>query len=745
MSLKIIRFLWAIALLTLLSCAHGPSVPERGEGFLPDPPPTSRGPSSENATCLEILRYLHFSDFSAVRGNYEQALRSYYGARDAELAKDNIEALYFVDFNHAYDQLSKIRYDGVSLTEGNLDIIYRHGRALRRKNTPFKNHQAALRQLQDSEGEFSASLLKRTHKKLMAGGVDGLRENLTGTYRKINIIGNAEDFPVPERGYLALEENPYISTDSLRRVTRNQGGESFVEYRGQILYPSPDSITPHVREIVAQRDPELLAALNRYQSGQGGSNSDLNEKLMNVLVEDLMEWFVRQRDQIGNITTDAKFRRYIRTVAEFQRNLISIHPFQDGNGRTSRVFALYYPFLKENLPPPRLVNPNADIERTLDEWVEQIAQGIEATKGLYEDLTKRAQLGMPLEQSPNLVAPLYPRRATVGFRQQTPSRSVADYKQLDVNSQEFAEHMSIVVDAEPTMARLLDEEPDLFFNEMATRHLEFMRRNRLFYVHPRQGEHQVALHLADLDFIQSFADQSFRNAEQWTAKMDSFYDKQVVWRGLANRSRETTEDELLNMFVEPNSHFVSNNVARQLTNRTTPEKMTELIINDFVQYNHDVVYDGLVRMARDHSETGPLYGQSYGYSTSKNRTVGKAFAMGAMVVAEYGQHQAHQHLLKSRVLVGMKKSKKDVDLTRLRQVRDDFSYRYGRQQEVMGIGGADPDSVMFVQTIDENGDVILSYVRNPENPAEIFVLRGEYSEWPVARNSPDLERIIELD
>jgi hypothetical protein len=140
-----------------------------------------------------------------------------------------------------------------------------------------------------------------------------------------------------------------------------------------------------------------------------------------------------------------------------------------------------------------------------------------------------------------------------------------------------------------------------------------------------------------------------------------------------------------------------------------------------------------------------MYGISYGYSTSKNRDVGKAFAMGAMVVGEYGAHKAPelQALLKSRVLVGARKAHKDVDLTRLKQVREEFSYKYGRQQEVMGVGASDPDSISIIQTIDAQGEVELTYLRNKNKPNEILVIKGDIA--PDATPNPDqIERTIAL-
>jgi hypothetical protein len=68
-----------------------------------------------------------------------------------------------------------------------------------------------------------------------------------------------------------------------------------------------------------------------------------------------------------------------------------------------------------------------------------------------------------------------------------------------------------------------------------------------------------------------------------------------------------------------------------------------------------------------------------------------------------------------------------VYLGRLKQIYPEFSYRYGRQQEVMGIGAADPDSVMVVKEINADGSVARSFVRNSENPNQVWVVRGDFN------------------
>ena len=76
--------------------------------------------------------------------------------------------------------------------------------------------------------------------------------------------------------------------------------------------------------------------------------------------------------------------------------------------------------------------------------------------------------------------------------------------------------------------------------------------------------------------------------------------------------------------------------------------------------------------------------------------------------------------------MGVFKAIKDVDLGRLHQFSQDFYYTYGRQAEVMGIGGADPDSVMIVQRINAEGDVVHTFARDPATPSMVYKINGRW-------------------
>ena len=100
--------------------------------------------------------------------------------------------------------------------------------------------------------------------------------------------------------------------------------------------------------------------------------------------------------------------------------------------------------------------------------------------------------------------------------------------------------------------------------------------------------------------------------------MKSWYTDQITWRGLASKTQEKSEEQIISMFKQLSSHMASNAVLKKIRGTgATPDIIRKAALEDFEKYNNDVFGEGLVQMARDHSETGPMYGISYGYSTSK--------------------------------------------------------------------------------------------------------------------------------
>ncbi|MCR9203556.1 MAG: Fic family protein [Halobacteriovoraceae bacterium] len=709
------KFLVFVSIFLLTTCS---SVVES--------PYSLRGPSSLDSSCRDLINEVIQKKFITTRKKFGTVLRKEFSATEAKNVEKNLDALLFVDYVHTYPTLKEILDGEETFFTASISDIYRDS-----GSRVFKNYLEASKYLFERKPKFSIETLQQVHKKMMAGGIDGIPTAKIGKFRTEDIIGNVpRGYEIDQKQFEALVENPYINTSRLNGSAQNG-------YTGYIGYPNASYNTPEILKMIKKSNKGLHDEIIEFQKNGVGDFEELTGRLINQLTEDLLDWFVKQKNQIGSINSVAKFKRYAKLSAEFQRNLISIHPFYDGNGRSIRQFALYYPFWLQGLPPPRMADVNSDIYNPLDEWTEQIIEGVYGSHALYTSLTERISKGLRIGGTPELTFPKIPKKYGLTYRSQKPRKTIKNWKQTDVDPAQFQEFADVRLETDTELRALFDEKPNEALDQLIDEYMKFAAKSNMVYKHAKFGEERIGLSLVDVDFWETFANQSYVDPKAWKAKIDRYYKDQTVWRGLS-RGEEIEEDEIVGMFQELHHQFVSNRLMGFTNN---PEILEEELAKDFGQYNNDVVNEGLVRMAKDHSESGPLYGESYGYSTSKKWEVGRAFAMGAMVVAEYGQHWDHQHLLKSRVLVGMKQANKDVELPRLKQLRPEFSYKYPRQVEVMGVGAADPDSVMYVQLIDDQGDAFLTYVRNPKKPSEILVYEGDVRDASKLPRKKPLRKI----
>lgn len=476
-----------------------------------------------------------------------------------------------------------------------------------------------------------------------------------------------------------------------------------------------------------------------------GQNKVMQQKLLDALTEDALQRFSKRRESLGIIDTPEKFDQYVDMLAELQREMVSIHPLGNGNGRTTRQFALYYPLMKEGFPPPRILDTNNDLYKPLAEWSREIKEGIKNSQKLLDDLEYRTRLGLKIEDSPYLLTPKSPPE-TIELTYKIQGKNDVLTQVERVDPEMFHHYRMQVIQGDDKLKGLVESgrAPTQAWDEIDTKAAELYKRDHLFFDHQKKGLERIGLGPVTKEFKEAYGRTVATDPMLYQRKMDQFFDDQVVWRGLASKNHVKSEEELINFFRQTNNHMASNSILSKRL--SSAEDIRKAGLEDLEKYRRSLEVDGdegIVRMAKDHSETGPMYGQSWGYSTSKDRKVGKAFAQGAMVVAPYGQHQKFQHLLKQRVLVGGRKAKTDVDLSRLKNLRNEFSYKYPRQQEVMGVGAMDPDAIQVVQTLDEAGKASRTYLRNPERPYEVLVIKGEVN--PGDKIPRELiERVVDL-
>lgn len=642
---------------------------------------------------------------------------------DKELAQmvDNLDAIYFIDYKHAKGDFMDLMMSQKEL--GGVRIFERY------EQKAFDNYKDARKMLQTKSPEMSKETLIDIHSQMMKGGVEGVTPDLMGKVRDGSWYGNVpRGHEISDDVVKVLNDNPYVTWES----SSSMGGKN----TGKIWYANPDKVKDEALALIKSSHPDTYKALMDYKLNSVGNQKELTRKLVDALTEERIARYNKGRAALGEINSPEKLEELADMVADFQRDLVSIHPLANGNGRSTREFALYYPLMKEGFPPPRILDPNADLYTSQAEWRKVIKHGILSSDYLMDDMAERLRFNLPLENSLELVTP-YTRPGIKMEMKKAGSKLAVSMDGVEyIDPRVYRE----IIKRKPDLANKLNDDPIKAWDEINQEATEVFKKNNVYFDHKKEGIERLELGFIDDDFLQMYGRNTFDDVEAYNFKMKTWYDDDVTWRGLASKTHEKTETEIIDMFQEFDSHMASNAVLGKIRGKSSPETIRAAAIEDFKKYNDDMFDQGLVQMARDHSETGPMYGISYGYSTSKNREVGKAFSMGAMVVAPYGQHKLPelQALLKSRVVVGARRARKDVDLGRLKQLREEFSYKYGRQQEVMGIGAAEPDAITIVQTIDAEGEVILSYLRNPEKPSQIWVVKGDIRPG----ETPSVDQIV---
>ncbi len=663
-----------------------------------------------------------------------------------------LNAFLFIDFPDLIRDLYKISNGSVGLK--GLSRIY--GRK------SFNNFVSTRLYLQRHSPPYTLDTFKKIHARYMEGGVDGIKKTHLGKYREDTVYFNLAASDAISKAKLdkILEENPYLYVHNLKERANGVSAE--------VYYPSLSTLNEKVIGLIKAKNPDLAKELKRFnvvkKEIENSKNSKetlskleqeynefveseykYNQKIVESLTDEAFEWFVRKRDDIGEIDNYKKLKAFAGLVAEYQRKLISIHPFVDGNGRSVREFAVYYAFETEGFVAPRVLYPDGDIFLDLESYKELIWEGLIASVRLKDDMIYRLNFGLKFNHSGHIFLPPPSRVIQLEAKKTTSGKRTVAREYEYMSADYFRAFVSQKIQKDKSILKRLSTDFYKTYTGLKEDALKLFKQDHVVYTNTNSKRKSiVALEPASDDFVTWFTKKGYQDRIVYEEKMRRFYDKDtILWRGLAEEQYVVTENDILDHFRKLTFHMASNNILNRASN--TQKSLLRYAMKDFERYNADLFSEGdeLVKMAKDHSEAGPLYDSSYGYSTSKNRKVGKAFAMGAMVIADYGQQLKYQHLLSSRVLVGQYKSIKDVDLTTLKQVRSKFSYAYGRQQEVMGIGLADPDAIQVVQTIDEFGSVITTYLRNPENPSQVLVFPGEVN--PLDKIDPSkIDRVINL-
>lgn len=715
-----------------------------------------RGVKNKAKTPDELLNY------AAIKTDLWQTLSKLPPNERAQI-EHTLSAVEFFDYSHMGIKLLKNFLEG---KKEKIDFSNLYDAGESTKGAPFSSFLNARDNfLRKEKPEVTPELLLKIHSRIMEGGIESVSSTQLGVWRDGHWMGNAAgNYAIKKVELESINANPYLFFEKRNDYALDYDGYAPVVnqikiwgkykdtklavkpdhyYEGVIHYPHVYTTKQETIDLIKDSHPLVYKMIMDYRKVKRyNADPHVEQAFAKALTEERFARFNKERELIGPVKIGVNEARYIDLVADFQRDLVAIHPVLNGNGRTTRLF-MNYLLTKEGLPPVRLVDPFLDVQVPHKEWREYVHKAVVNSAQLQADVAYRVKNNLDVNSSPELLYPGLPERINLILKKQGSDKEIITKEYVKVESEQFNAFIKTLFLEKKDLDRQLDADPVHTMNNLAELFVEYYSSKTLRFVHDKDGAKIIGIRLVETDFVDTFGRVTAGNKYQWGEKINRWYDKDLlVWRGLSDSNRVVSSKDIIGMFKAPSLHLASNSVGNKVRRG---QNITEAIKQDFYTYNVEAINGKLVEMAIDHHRSGPRYGESYGYSTSKREVVGKAFAMGAMVVAEYGKHATPeaQAKLKSRINVASFRSLKDVDLGRLKAFDKDFSYIYGRQAEIMGIGATDPDAVMIIQNINAKGEVFETYLRNIEKPNEILVIKGRYvpSEGPL---NPELiqQRIL---
>lgn len=701
--------------------------------------------------------------YNAEKEIFQNALKAFPEHFQIKMAQ-MLEAFRFIDYaDVAWEIMRAFRSFGtIDLLDAKLHQKYNLSGM--QDGPSFENFQRCNAFLKKTELPPCPERLLQVQSIAMQGRVDDLHESYLGKYRDQAVVGIEDQKGISPIELRRIQNNPYLDFQISKKLKR--GGSERI--RGAIIYPAAETVQAKTLDRIRALEPELVQEIQSFQSSikniSGCTDTQyggqLTRRLIEALVKERYDFFNRRTTQIGELNTTQKVVEYVKAVALHYRDIISIHPLVDGNGRSCRLECLYAPLDRVGISRPRLNNPDADILYSPSDWIKEVWRGILSTSRIYLEVAERLQQGLRIENSPELLTPNISRDVAVhakskqSIKQQGSDKRIRQWKPAQTNARllavdgaQFAAYIDLrfSLDEDALYKRQFRKDPIATMQQLRDDYKEFFKTSQAL-ITEKGVKQNFALKLVDFDFMWTFGDQSAAEKTRWDYKMSRWYSSDIDYRGLANFNGEgaLSEVDVLDIFRVMTPHTVSQRLLSQPDSIADHQACITEIYEEFERYNRALLSGAqLVTDIRDHVFAEGGYDQSYGQSRTMRWQTARAFAMGGLSLEsdpgdiQMKSYWKKQDLLDDRIVVGSYRAHKDINVNRLRIFADGFRARSNKQQEITAIGGVDPDAVMIVQRISARGKISETWLRNPAEPDRILHIDGSFM--------PDVENINQID
>ena len=635
--------------------------------------------------------------------------------------------------------------DETDIIQLGIQYYYNQGRTPDGKT--LANIQRLERYLKQTPEEISIERILTGHRLAMEG-VDGMPQGELGKVRDEYREGDETVRGITIEQLNAIKRNPYIQFEE-HQVDWEQKEPGKIY--GVIVYPDPLNIKNNTLKLIKDTEPELfdeIRALRRKGAAykEVFSETDdykkLTQRLVRALTEERVERFKKFTASIPLPPETLKDTlSYIREVSYFYRDIMSIHPLSDGNGRTIRHVCLYDLLDRVGISRPRLNNPDDDLLLHKSDWAREVERGILGTNRMFYDLARRIENGLADEAHgieygfaikfcADLVLANIPPDVYIHRRYEKRKKVDANVDLLPIDGAQYLAYVNARFELDDSLYQDFMDEPLPTLAQLRDDFKEFIKETCYWYMKLDGEEGFIRVQLVDLDTYYNFGEITSFDLKRWEEKIRREFQPELNWRGVPNEGDEVSDDGIIDMFRTFTQHTVCNGMVDSVVNGASHEELALEVCDKFDLYNYDVISKDLYLLAQDHIDQGPRYEDSYGLSTSKKESQAKGFA-----TAEQTD---------SGILVGAFRANKDVDLSRFKGIDEKFSCTHGRQQEVMAVGAMDPDAVMVVKRVGKNRKVEESFVRDVERPDKIWKIKGDFDPTTQKLSELDQSRIISI-
>jgi len=584
---------------------------------------------------------------------------------------------------------------------------------------PFDGYLTAREHLKTLPlSEIGLSQLLEIHKKLMSR--DSIREDTGKVFQTDQVPArNSQGLKDSELGQIRSEgvgfevDGKYVPSalngigHYLTELSRNNiylkhKSDGSLSYADIFYWRTIDSKKPLSDQLVLK-----LQELEKKHGISGLRNLDIPEvaEAQRALLSELTDrlW----KETISDLEKAQTNQQVIQVAARFQQDLISIHPFLDGNGRLARLLTEKL-LESKGLPPPLYTHWGEDATLSRTQMESQIARGVLLSQDYHEALKEALTRGESFDSVPNPVLAIRAQELLGGIQEPFDPKAFLSWVSNRRESlSDFSESVRAFHKSQNTpAAHSLFSQKDL---DWLVSHLggelrhfspdEFLLWKRDQTGLPEDLKIQVDLYMSWLrDFISSDSETSIRlasgdfqrsfgrlseTAEEHEEKMNRFYRSKFLYRGVPVE-KYLSDQELARLMAHPTPLTNGNGVPLH----QNPESHFPV----FQNFNHELLRDGhlLSFLASKHAGgTSETYFRSGMVSFSELERVGRDFQfpsdnnVGVFFVTrerEPGTIHTGQHTPRMGVL------------------------GHEHEREIALVGGVDPESILSIEVKQREAD-----------------------------------------